>query len=134
MAATLTFAGCPPASAPTYTVRGTIQYADGSPVPGGSIEIESKTNSALTAVGTIYADGTFEIEGGAPAGVYRVALHPAEDPNYNPEVDDKPPPPAIGPRYEAFNTSGLELTVAAKANENLVIKIGPPPSASSQTP
>lgn len=109
-------AGCNDRAAQLWPVQGKVVYQDGLPLPGGTIEFESKDNSTLTAVGTIAADGTFRLEEGAAAGRYRVAIHAAEPIDLD-ELDDKKPPPLLSAKYEDVYQSGLEVAVEPKDNE-----------------
>jgi hypothetical protein len=120
----LVLGGCSDRGAQFWPVQGKVVYQDGQPLPGGTIELESKDNSTLTAVGTIAADGTFRLEEGALSGGYRVAIHAAEpiDPD---ELDDKTPPPLLDAKYEDIYQSGLEITIEPKANE-LTIEVERP--------
>jgi hypothetical protein len=114
--ALILLAGCTDRGLQLWPVAGKVVYQDGQPLPGGTIELENKDNSTLTAVGTIAADGTFRLEEGAAAGKYRVAIVPVEpiDPD---ELDDKKPPPLLSSKYADIYQSGLEVTIEPKANE-----------------
>lgn len=112
----LFFAGC--GSKSIYPVHGKIVDADGQPMTdlkGGAVEFDggdSKT-SANAAIGE---DGSFQLStsragDGAHVGKHRVAITRRY---LGPE---NPVPAIIEPRYEKFETSGLEVTVEPKDNE-----------------
>jgi hypothetical protein len=118
-----------------YPVTGKVVYADGSPMKGGAVMFESTGPKRFMAQGVIdVADGTFFLttkeEGdGAEEGVYRVAIrgrrnnpHGRED---DPELENQ-----LHPRFQSFDTSKLEFTVAPKPNE-FVIKVERAPKPKS---
>jgi hypothetical protein len=102
----------------TYPVMGTVSFADGQPLAGGSIELESTLPAAagLNARGQIRADGTFELStygeaDGAIQGAHRMILIPPaywETPN--------PSGPRPHSKYASYATSGLTLTVEPGEN------------------
>ena len=61
-----------------YPVSGKVTLADGKPLTEGTISFlpDNKTGEqvGLAAVGKLQSDGSFELDGGAPAGNYRVKL------------------------------------------------------------
>src|SRR5687767_10062189 len=81
-------AGCGTKGLVTYPVEGRVVFADGTPLPGGTIEFESlEGQPQVNARGSIESDGTFRLvtppdREGAVAGAHRVlvqALTPAYD-------------------------------------------------------
>jgi hypothetical protein len=103
----------------TYPVKGKLLWQDGSPaaeLAGGMVVFEHR-EAALGARGEIQSDGGFELTtykpgDGAPRGPYRVLLsEPAR------EDTDAVPPPRADLKYRSPDTSGLEFTVQAGANE-----------------
>lgn len=115
--------------APTYPVTGRVQFADGKPLnTGGIILFQSLPNgeqASYDARGSIAEDGTFQLstfeEGdGAVAGKHRVLVRAQRD------SDDYvkrgiTPRPVIDPRFERFETSGLEFTVKDGTNDLTVV-------------
>ena len=106
--------------------RGTVTYADGSPVTEGFVVFESKDQEKpITARGEIRSDGTFELGtfkpgDGAMPGKYRALVAPKFDPN---AVDKPAKKPPIHPRYAEFKTSGLEFDVTAAGPNEFPIKV-----------
>ena len=109
--------GCGPR---LYPVRGTVTYPDGRPVTEGLVVFESDgAAKPVSARGEIQPDGryrlsTFRPGDGVPPGKYRVLVAPRSDPN---AVDRAPKPPPFDPRFASFQTSGLEVDVAAGTAE-----------------
>ena len=116
--------GCSGGESPTYPVSGRALYSDGKPLPGGVLVLEPLENQAkANPRGTIEPDGSFTLKTppnreGADAGKYRAMLQ-AFDPAY--DYDKAPPkqlpPKLIHPRYEKFETSGLEIVIEQKDND-----------------
>ncbi len=106
--------------------RGTVTYADGSPVTEGWVVFESKGQEPrTTARGEIRSDGSFELGtskpgDGALPGKYQVLVTPKFDPNAVDKPSKKPP---IHPRYREFKTSGLEFDVTAAGPNEFAIKV-----------
>ena len=84
-AAAILLAGCGgPALPKTYPVSGKVVLKDGSPLPGGAIELRSTADPALGALGKVEADGSFTLHTivdrqklpGAAEGKYRVTVIP----------------------------------------------------------
>jgi len=130
--------GCGSDHLPTYPVRGKVVFEDGEPLTtGGVVLLESVITDdkglALNARGLIHADGTFELTtfddgDGAVAGTHRMLVRAQRD------ADDYLkrgiiPRPIIDPRFERFETSGLEYTVEEDDNEFEVIVRRPPKTA-----
>jgi hypothetical protein len=84
--ALLFMAGCTsgPALPPTYPASGTVVYADGKPMNGGSVQFTSSADPQLRVVGTVDANGGFTLAtlkdnrraDGAPEGEYKVTVFP----------------------------------------------------------
>lgn len=115
--------GCSQGGPDTYPVEGRVQYSDGSPFPGGTIQlqlVEDKT--APIARGLIEPDGTFclitppDIEG-VVTGAYHVAvrgLAPTDEPGMDERaLADKS---TIHPRFSKFESSEIQVTVEPHPN------------------
>jgi hypothetical protein len=103
-----------------HPVRGKVTYPDGTPLDGGWVVFEKTEDGAThSADGPVQSDGTFELRtarpgDGVPAGKYRVLVKAKELPLN--EAQKRKTPPAIHPKYERFDTSGLERVVEAREN------------------
>jgi hypothetical protein len=115
----LVLAGC--GGGKYQPVSGQVVTPDGSPVTGldgGTIVFET-TNEAgepLSASGAIDAEGKFTlgtetVNDGAAAGKHKVLITPPA------ATGDVPPPPVIDPKYQSFETSGLEIEVKEGSND-----------------
>jgi hypothetical protein len=117
----LALAGC--GSGKYVPVSGQLMFSDGTPATGlegrqvvfepvGSGEIpEGQSTGAIDAQGK-FTMGTEALGDGVPAGMHRVLISEAT------ATGDVPPPPIIDPKYNRFETSGLQYEVKAG---------GPPP-------
>ena len=124
--------GCSKGELPTYPILGRVLYADGKPLPGGVLVLESlegvgKSNPR----GTIEPDGSFTIKtppdrAGAEAGKYQVIVQ-AFDPAYDDAKapPNQPAPQLIHSRYQKFETSGLEVAIEPKDND-LTLRVDRP--------
>lgn len=115
-------AGCGDGRRATYPVTGTVKFADGTPLAGGTVEFESSDPTAehLNARGEIQADGAYRLttyaEGdGAIAGEQRVIVHAPQPPDSG-NMSGPPPKSVLHPRYRGFDTSGLTFTVQPGEN------------------
>jgi len=116
--------GCSGYELPSYPVLGHVLYADEKPLPGGVLVLEPLEGQAkANPKGTIGPDGSFTIttppnRTGAEAGKYRVMIQ-AFDPAYDDQKAPRSqaPPQLIHPRYQTFETSGLEVTIEPKDND-----------------
>lgn len=111
---------------PTYEVVGKIQFADGTPLQGGSVICLSDSEDALSARGNIAEDGsftlgTYEADDGAIAGRHLVAIDPPLPANFNPDAG--PPPKVIHSRYQAHDSSGLEFTVTKEGLNEATLEV-----------
>jgi hypothetical protein len=111
----LLLAGC---GSNLYTVRGKVVFPDGTPLEGGWVIFEKfeggKTNSADSPVAD---DGTFELRterpgDGVPPGKYMILVKAQEQTL----AEGQRRTPRIHPKFEKFETSGIELTVEPKVN------------------
>ena len=120
----LTFAGCGEGLPPTYPVEGRVVLPDGKPLSGGLVEFQSIGGEGMSvnASGTIGADGSFRLttykeDDGAVAGRHRAIVRPPrEDLDIEDAATAGRPEPIIDPRFENYDTSGLEFTVKEGAN------------------
>jgi hypothetical protein len=106
-------------------VHGLVTYADGQPVPEGTIEFEfqaEKLRDRLNAVSAIQPDGRFVLStqsqgDGALAGDHRVAIFPPV--RLPPDAGQPAPPPfrSFPAKYSNYDTSNLTVTVKPGRNE-----------------
>jgi hypothetical protein len=76
--------GSDPAMPKAYPVKGTVLTKEGKPHQGGSLQFRPDSKDAITVVGDIGRDGTFQLRtlkgrkkaDGAPAGSYEVTITP----------------------------------------------------------
>jgi hypothetical protein len=110
--------GC--GSGNTSPVRGKVVFKDGKPLTGGLVvfrPVDQKLQ--VSSRGDIRADGTFILgtyqEGdGAIPGKYQAAITPPP----RRKVRERPiEDPIIDPRFESYETSGLEFEVKRGKNE-----------------
>ena len=101
-----------------HTVRGKVAFEDGTPLDGGMVVFEmTEGGKTHQADGPIQPDGTFEMRTSQPGdgvhpGKYRVLVRPKA----RPTPEQKRLPPLIHPKYEQFETSGIEFVVEPKTN------------------
>ena len=108
--------GCNHQPFPTYPVTGTVEFADGTPVAFGHIELYHEQHD-LTARGTIQPDGSFSLgtfdEGdGAVEGTHRAIvvqlLIPGQMNGAHPDHGRH-----VARNYADYSTSGLEVVVSS---------------------
>jgi hypothetical protein len=109
-----------------YPVYGKVVYPDGSPMQGGAVMFEAVDNPRkVMAQGTIdnetgaFALTTYKDGDGAMEGRYRVIIRGRRS-NPKREVVDPVTIGQIHPRFQDFQTSGLEFTVEPKSNEFVI--------------
>jgi hypothetical protein len=107
-------------------VEGVVVYPDGSPatdlenhvVTFELVDPEASSDQpGVSASGAVKADGTFtlgtyEIDDGAAPGKHRVALSPEVQVSDETIVKE-----VLDPKFYAFDTSGLEVTITPGTNE-----------------
>jgi hypothetical protein len=114
--------GCDGSGVDLYPVRGRVEFADGTPLTGGSVSFRSdQVAGGVTARGQIRPDGTFSLttftpdDGAVPgkhqALVVSMLLGDREtlDPSRTPQLD---------PRFSNYDTSGLEFDVSDESAKN----------------
>lgn len=124
--------GCGVSQIPTYPVSGTVVSDDGSPVPTGTVELESREHK-LTATGTIREDGSFVLgtytsNDGVCAGEHRVIVTQLiiNDGTVQHTKDHGKP---VDPLYASYNSSPLTATIKEQANNPLNLIVNSRPSA-----
>ena len=127
--------GCGDSTMPVYPVSGKITFANGKPVVGVGLRVESLDTKGkakrITSHGMTDAEGrytltTFKLDDGAVAGRHEVALdNPVDFVKSNkakrdPDDLDTIPKPrfVIADRYAEFTMSGLNLEVAPNKDGN----------------
>lgn len=89
-------------------VEGVIKWEKGpmaTELEGGVVEFEK--DGIVAAKAGLTGDGTFRLDRALPPGKYRVrVVPPANPPRKGAEVD---------PRFQSFDTSGLEFTATSEA-------------------
>lgn len=106
-------AGC--GGSATLPVTGSVRLADGTPVVGATVVFESAQHR-VSPSGTTDAAGAFTLtafkrDDGAPAGEYRIAIHPP----MAADSSERQPASPFDERYASASTSGLVFTVAPGA-------------------
>jgi hypothetical protein len=102
-------------------VTGQLVFPDGSPVTeleGGQVvfEAQGEGGTPVSASGALDSKGRFtlgteSVSDGATAGMNKVAITPPA------ATGDVPPPAVIHPKYERFETSGLQYEVKPGKND-----------------
>lgn len=116
--------GCGDGNPGTWSVTGTIHFADGQPLQNGTIEFEAQEyERPITATGEINSDGsftlgTFAAGDGAIAGEHRVAIISDFQIGTGLERPELIPETRLHPKYRSFKKSGLLLTVGKDAEKN----------------
>lgn len=115
----------------TYPVSGTVKFADGTPLTGGSVEFRNITDDItkqVNARGEIGPDGKFQLttfapNDGALAGEHQVCIFP---PSYEipSNLSSEPPPNPLQRKFMAYETSELQYNVTAKGPNEFHIDLG----------
>jgi hypothetical protein len=117
--------GCGPARKPVYPVRGKV-LIDGQPAQGAIVMLHPVDEPdhdpdtpplrprAITAGDGSFELSTYTLDGGAPAGEYRVTILWLPELATNPNAPDK-----LGGRYADANTSGLQALIKADGPNEL---------------
>jgi hypothetical protein len=129
--AIISLVGCGGDGPATYPVEGRITFADGKPLAGGVVEFQpaDKQTESFSSRGRIQPDGTYQMStfaanDGVVAGKHRVLVSPPLPPG--PIDPMKRPKPVIHPRFERYDTSGLEYTVTEEGPNTFDITIERP--------
>lgn len=107
----------------TYPVTGTVKFADGTPLVGGTVEFRNITDDIakqVNARGEIGPDGkyqltTFQPNDGAIAGEHQVCVFPPAN-NVPGNFNTEPPPNPLQRKFMAYDTSELKCTVKTEPN------------------
>jgi hypothetical protein len=108
----------------TYQVAGKVTFKDGTPLNGGQVVFEPVDKDAkIGARGQIQADGTFRMgtyrdDDGVSEGKHKVLVVPPLPPILD---ERRPAPPILHPRFQKFDSSGLEYTVTRDNKEYHII-------------
>ena len=122
-------AGC--GSPKFHPVEGTVTFADGTPMKGGSVEFrsEEEETKGLTATGAIDETGKFTLQTysgdkykpGAVAGKHSVIVTPPPDEGSKAGVA---PPPVLHADLLSYEKSGLKFVVNPGPNScTLTVRI-----------
>jgi hypothetical protein len=107
----------------TYPVTGTVKFADGTPLVGGTVEFRNITDDIakqVNARGEIGPDGkyqltTFQPNDGAITGEHQVCVFPpAQEVPGN--FSSEPPPNPLQRKFLAYETSELKFSVKTEPN------------------
>lgn len=130
----LVVVGCGDGRPATYPIQVKVAFADGAPLKGGRIELQSvdvtdRNGNAISATGIVQADGmvadlsTFAVGDGAVAGKHRVSVAPARRNAEGGSLFET----TIDPKFLAFDTSGLEISVDADGGtQEFTLQVSPP--------
>jgi len=111
-----------------YPVTGKVAFADGAPLEEGTVVCEMKEgDQTIMARGTLQRDGTFKLGtekpgDGAKPGKYRVLVMPRSLTDAEAAIT----PPIIDPKWQRYETSGLELEVKPQGTNDLNITVTKP--------
>lgn len=115
----------------TFKVTGTVKFADGTPLAGGTVEFRNITDDItkqVNARGEIGPDGKFELttfapNDGALAGEHQVCIFP---PTYEvpSNLSTEPPPNPLARKFMAYETSELKYNVSAQGPNDFHIDVG----------
>lgn len=119
--------GCGSDGLPKYAAKGTVKFADGSPLSGAMVQFRPISQSLRkdgNARGNTGPDGSFQLStlkpgDGAIATDFQVAINPPLPAGDMDEImKSGGRRPVISPRFEDFETSGLEFTVSEDESSN----------------
>ena len=115
---TIGLAGCQgsSSSAPTYDVKGKVLLSNGKPLSSGRVTFVSADGSLPEVSGEIQPDGGFALTtrnpgDGAVPGKYKVRIEPLG------RRDPRKPKLSFPAKYVDEDSSGIEVTVQAEANQ-----------------
>jgi len=119
MVSVIATAGCKEPPVPTFPVSGKVTFQKKA-LPSGTVTFvpdAGKGNKGKeSALGMIGPDGSYTLttggRDGAPAGWYKVFINPQSMPKeMPPKGQPLPKPPAINPKYQKADTSGISIEV-----------------------
>ena len=118
----------------TYPAGGRVAFPDGTPLDGGAVEFRSlETRPSVGARGIIQPDGTFRLTtykpgDGAVPGTHQALVVPKRPPGHQwDEMRGSSQMATLHPKYQRFESSGLEYTVTENASKNeFQIMVQPP--------
>ena len=121
----LCFLGLTGCNSGRYQVEGTVKYADGTPVDGGTVIAEGTVEGKLVALqANIEKDGSFKLGGLAPGdgampGSYRAIVMPVALGDSEIAAGKTP---SVSGKYTKFDSSGITFEVT-KGKNQLDIKV-----------
>lgn len=110
-----------------HTVKGKVQFSDGTPLAGGMVIFEDE-QATTSGYGILGSDGAFEItydnpQDGLPKGVYRVAVRPPSPSGLTDgQKKTMPPRAGIALKYLQPETSGIRVNIEGERTD-LVIEL-----------
>lgn len=114
----------------TYPVQGKVQFANGKPLVGGSVEflIKDAEGKSVNARGAIGDDGTFQLKtrdkDGAIAGKHQIIVLPLRVDAVSKST--VVPPNPLDTRFSNYATSGLNFTVQPQEQNECVLTVKAP--------
>lgn len=103
-----------------YPVHGTVKYADGSPLEGGTVIAEGMAEGKLVSLqANVEPDGTFKLGSMAPGdgalpGSYKAVVMPVALGDSELAAGKTP---SVEGKYTKFETSGIEFEVTKGPNK-----------------
>jgi hypothetical protein len=143
--------GCGSSQPPTYPVQGTVRFADGQPVPVGTIEFRSQSDGRI-AKGPLNQQGHFQLStfhnnDGAVAGQHQVIVIQHFDPTVwstqrTPDFASAAEHMAhdrtaglVNRRFADYKTSELTVNVRPRSDNPIDLNVGvPAPLPNSKRP
>lgn len=123
--------GCGRGDRPVYAAKGRVTFPDGTPVSAGRVQFRPVDDpQPVVARSKLQTDGTFELTtfkpgDGAIKGRHRAIVLPKI--MFDVEKHTEVIPVDIDPRFESYETSGLEFTVTENTAENEFTLVVEPP-------
>ncbi|MCE9563059.1 MAG: hypothetical protein K8U57_13535 [Planctomycetes bacterium] len=109
-----------------YPVKGSVHFADGTPLTVGRVVIESD-DGKTGSWGAIHPDGTFEMgtltpNDGVPAGTYRIILTNTTTPPPADLSTPYTPKQLIHAKFANKDTSGITFEVPAQTTWDITVE------------